>query len=167
MIKTIEISSLELLVLDFDGVLTNNYVYIDQSGNESVRCSRADGLAFDALKKLPLSAYILSSELNPVVTQRAQKLGVPVLQGCKDKWTKIKELSKELNISTRKMLYVGNDLNDYEAMINCGYSACPSDSHPKIKRISQITLNSNGGNGVMRELLEETMGLDLISLLYN
>jgi len=63
-------------------------------------------------------------------------------------------------------LYVGNDLNDYKAMQLCGYSACPSDSHKKIKSISSIVLNNKGGYGVVRELLEEVFKLDFIKILF-
>ena len=61
---------------------------------------------------------------------------------------------------------MGNDLNDYQAMRLCGISVCPADSHPKIKEISDIVLKTNGGNGVVRELLEDVFGLDFIEILY-
>ena len=65
-----------MIVFDFDGVLTDNKVYLDQDGKESVSCSRADGLAFDVLHKLHKPVYILSTEKNPVVTARAEKIKV-------------------------------------------------------------------------------------------
>ena len=74
--KKINIKSIDAFFFDFDGVLTDNKVYIDQNGNESVRCSRADGLAFKALKKINKPTFIISSEANHVVKKRAKKLGV-------------------------------------------------------------------------------------------
>ena len=97
---------------------------------------------------------------------RAKKIKVPVVQGVSDKVKAIKELVDENHYNLKDILYVGNDLNDYLVMQLCGYSACPADSHPKIKHISDICLNTNGGEGVVRELLEEVLDLDFIKILY-
>jgi YrbI family 3-deoxy-D-manno-octulosonate 8-phosphate phosphatase len=160
------LDDINIFVFDFDGVLTNNLVQIDENGKESVSCSRADGLAFDVLRKLNKSVYILSTEKNLVVKARAKKIKVPVVQGVSDKVKAIKELVDENHYNLKDILYVGNDLNDYLVMQLCGYSACPADSHPKIKHISDICLNTNGGEGVVRELLEEVLDLDFIKILY-
>ena len=162
----IDITKIDLIVFDFDGVLTDNKVLVDQNGNESVSCSRSDGLGFDVLKILRKSAYIISTEKNLVVSARAKKLNIPVLQGVRDKSHIIKNISKEKNVKLNKILFVGNDLNDYYAMQLCGYSACPSDSHPKIKDIASFVLKTKGGNGVLRELLEEVFELNVIEILY-
>jgi YrbI family 3-deoxy-D-manno-octulosonate 8-phosphate phosphatase len=160
------LDNIDVFVFDFDGVLTNNLVQIDENGKESVSCSRADGLAFDVLRKLNKPAYILSTEKNLVVRARAKKLNIPVIQGVSDKVQAIKKLVDENHYNLKNILYVGNDLNDYLVMQLCGYSACPADSHPKIKHISDICLNVNGGNGVVRELLEEVLNVDFIKILY-
>jgi len=162
----ISLDDIEAFVFDFDGVLTNNLVQIDENGKESVICSREDGLAFDVLKKLDKSAYILSTEKNPVVKARARKLNIPVLQGINNKSEAILELTSSKGYNLENVFYVGNDLNDYFVMQLCGYTACPADSHPKIKSISDITLNSTGGCGVVRELLEEVLNLDFLKILY-
>jgi 3-deoxy-D-manno-octulosonate 8-phosphate phosphatase (KDO 8-P phosphatase) len=160
------IDDLDALIFDFDGVLTNNKVYINESGKEWVCCSRADGLGFDVLRKLKKSVYILSTEKNLVVSARAKKLKIPVLQGVDDKVKSIKELVYDNKLDFKKILYVGNDVNDYKAMQLCGYSICPSDSHALIKSISTLILKSRGGDGVVRELLENVFNLDLIKILY-
>ena len=160
------LDDIDALVFDFDGVLTNNFVYLNQEGVESFACSRADGLAFDVLHKLDRPTFILSTENNPVVTMRAKKLKVPVVQGVDNKVEAIKRLVSKNNYNLKNILYVGNDLNDYLVMQLCGYTACPADSHPKIKHISDVCLNANGGNGVARELLEEVLKIDFIKILY-
>ncbi len=160
------LDDVDVLVFDFDGVLTNNFVYLDQNGLESVICSRADGLAFDVLRKLQKPTYILSTEKNQVVTARAKKLKVPVLQGVSNKSEALKELIEKEGFDLQNILYVGNDLNDYQAMKLCGFSVCPADSHPKIKEIADIALKTNGGNGIVRELLEEVLNIDFIKILY-
>jgi 3-deoxy-D-manno-octulosonate 8-phosphate phosphatase (KDO 8-P phosphatase) len=160
------LDDIDALVFDFDGVLTNNLVYLNQDGLESVACSRADGLAFDVLRKLNKPAFILSTEKSPVVAMRAKKLKIPVIQGVSDKVIAIKELACKNNYNLKNILYVGNDLNDYLVMKICGHTACPIDSHPAIKKVSNYILNSKGGKGVIRELLEEKLNLDFIDILY-
>lgn len=123
-------------------------------------------MAFDVLRKLKIPAYILSTEKNLVVTERAKKLKIQALQGISDKVEAINFFSTENEYNLEKVLYVGNDLNDYEAMKLCGYSICPSDSHNKIKQIADIVLKTQGGKGVVRELLEDVLEIDILKVLY-
>ncbi len=136
----IKINEVNAFIFDFDGVLTDNFVYLDQNGIEAVSCSRADGLAFDVLRKLKKSVYILSTEKNTVVSTRAEKLGVPVLQGIENKKEALRDLVSKQSYQLANILYVGNDLNDYQAMKICGFTVCPADSHEKIKQISTMKL---------------------------
>ncbi|MDB2636297.1 HAD hydrolase family protein [Alphaproteobacteria bacterium] len=163
----ISLDKIEAFIFDFDGVLTNNFVYVDQEGKETVRCSRADGLAFDVLRKLNIPSFILSSETNPVVKIRADKLKIQAILGIANKEIVIKDLAKKNNYNLKNLIYIGNDLNDYQAMKICGYSICPADSHSKIKEISTFTLQSNGGNGVARELLEDIFNINITEVLYD
>jgi 3-deoxy-D-manno-octulosonate 8-phosphate phosphatase (KDO 8-P phosphatase) len=163
----ISIDSIEAFIFDFDGVLTNNSVFVSEDGTESVVCSRSDGLAFDILKKLQKPTYILSTEKNLVVSSRAKKLQVSVLQGIENKSTSLKELAIKEGYSLQNILYVGNDLNDYHAMKLCGYTFCPSDSHEQIKLLAKNVLSAKGGNGVVREILEEFLKVDFIKVLYS
>jgi len=162
----ISLDNIDVFVFDFDGVLTNNLVQIDENGTESVSCSRADGLAFDVLRKLNKSVYIMSTEKNPVVLARAKKLKIQALQGIENKADTLSILSESKGYDLSRILYVGNDLNDFHAMKICGYSVCPIDSHIKIKELSNVVLNTSGGKGVVRELLEEVFDLDFIKILY-
>ena len=162
----ISIDDLDAIIFDFDGVLTDNSVLLNCNGEEFVKCSRSDGLGLDALRKINQPTFILSSEKNNVVTARGDKLKIPVIQGIQNKSQSLVELCSKNNYSLGRVLYVGNDLNDYKAMQLCGYSACPSDSHKMIKKISKIALKSPGGNGVVRELIEDIMSLNLIEILY-
>jgi len=164
--KIILLDNIDAFIFDFDGVLTNNLVHLDESGKEWVTCSRADGLAFDVLHKLKKPVFILSTERNPVVTARAKKLKVPVIQGITNKVNALGSLSETKGFDLNRVLYVGNDLNDYGVMQICGYSACPADAHPRIKESAKVVLECNGGRGVVRELLEEVLELDFIEILY-
>lgn len=162
----VSLKDIDLLVLDFDGVLTDNKVLLTQDGIEIVICNRSDGLAFDALKKLNMEVIILSTEKNSVVTKRAQKLQVLVRQGINNKLESIKELAHEKELDLKRIFYIGNDLNDYAAMQACGFSACPLDSHSKIKEISTFILDTKGGDGVVRDFVENIIELEILEILY-
>ena len=164
--NNVSIDDIDIIVFDFDGVLTNNYVYLNSNGEEFVSCSRSDGLAFDVLKKLNKPYYIVSTEKNLVVCARAKKINASVVQGIDNKVNAVKKIVKKENSSLKRIFYIGNDLNDYLVMNMCGYTACPSDSHKKIKSISDIVLNTKGGLGVARELLEDIFNLDIVKILY-
>jgi len=164
--KLITLENIEAFIFDFDGVLTNNLVFVNQDGKESVGCNRSDGLAFDVLRKLKKPSYILSTEKNPIVSARAKKLRIHAIQGVEDKVKALLSLVKNNEYNLDRVLYVGNDINDYKAMKLCGYSACPSDSHEKIRSIATFVLQKKGGNGVVRELLEVKLNIDFIKTLY-
>jgi len=163
----VDLESIDLIALDFDGVMTNNLVHIDENGVEWVTCNRSDGLAFDMLKVLKKPVIFVSTEKNYVVSARAKKLNIPVYQGVKNKVEVLKTIIMTQNYKASKILYIGNDLNDYQAMKFCGYSACPSDSHHDIKKIADLVLNSKGGDGVLRELLEDVMSVDFLNIMNN
>lgn len=156
------LSNVKLLAFDFDGVLTNNKVIVRSDGLESVVCSRADGLAFDYLNSIKFPTYVVSTERNRVVQERCKKLKIPFYSGINNKLSIIKKISEIENIPIKNFLFIGNDLNDYEVMKECGFSACPFDSHSKIKKIATFSLKTKGGDGVARELLENILKLNLL-----
>jgi len=164
--KPLYLDDIDAFVLDFDGVLTTNKVYVNQEGEEFVCCSRSDGLAFDVIRKLNKSVYILSTEKNKVVSARAAKLKVKVIQGVDSKVDALNRIAENEGYSLGNIFYVGNDLNDFHAIELCGYSACPKDSHERICNMSNYVLNSVGGDGVAREILEDLFQLDLVEILY-
>ena len=145
---------LTLIVYDFDGVMTDNKVYVDQSGREMVQVNRADGLGVSEIKKLGIEQIIISTEKNSVVSARASKLSIPCLQGIENKKDVLINYCKKNDINLKNIAYVGNDINDKEAMKIVGYSFCPVDAHGSIKKISNHILDTKGGNGVIRELLD-------------
>ena len=147
-------NKIKLVVYDFDGVMTNNKVYIDQNGNEIVQVNRADGLGVAEIKKMDIEQIIMSTETNPVVSARAIKLDIPCLQGLDNKKDALLDYSKKNDIDLKNVAYVGNDINDKDAMAIAGFSFCPADAHETIKEISNQVLKRNGGDGVIRELLD-------------
>lgn len=146
------------LVMDFDGVLTDDKVYVDQDGHESVRCSRSDGFGISFLKeKSSIQAMILSRETNPVVTARAKKLDIEVFQSVLNKDLALKSLIEERNLKPEEIIYIGNDLNDLVVLPLVGYFVCPADAHPQVLRQADLVLNHLGGKGAVRELVEKIL----------
>ena len=161
------IDSIKIFVLDFDGVLTDNTVYVSsEAGTEFVKCSRADGLGFDAVRKIDVKTIILSSETNRVVQNRADKLKIQAYTASENKVDSLIEILQQFSLDFDDVFYVGNDLNDLDVIMKCKYSACPSDSHRLIKEKVTYVLESRGGEGVFREILEEIFKLDIHSILY-
>ena len=95
---------IDLLILDFDGVLTDNRVYVAQDGQETVACHRGDGWGIGLLKNAGLEIIILSTETNPVVSARAKKLGVSCIQNCADKAGAIHEIIAKMGLDSKKVL---------------------------------------------------------------
>jgi len=150
-----------LLVFDFDGVLTDNRVLVMEDGTEAVFCSRADGLAFDALRQHGLRTLILSTETNRVVQARATKLRVEALQAIRDKAAALREYCAARNIALTDVAFVGNDLNDLPVMKIVGHPIAVADAHPAVLRVARHVLKTVGGHGVAREIVEELFQLSM------
>jgi len=143
------------LVLDFDGVLTDNRVWVDQDGRESIASSRSDSLGLEILRhKTGIEVFVLSRETNPVVSARCKKLDIPVLQSVKDKKEALATFIKESNIPSAEIVYVGNDTNDLPIIDQVGYFVAPADSHPEVLRKADMVLSKPGGHGALRELCD-------------
>jgi len=147
-------NNIELIVYDFDGVMTDNKVYIDQKGNEMVQVNRSDGLAISEIQKLGIKQIIISSERNQVVSKRAKKLKIDCLQGINNKTETLVNYCKENNYQLNNVGFVGNDINDFNAMKSSGWTWCPADAHEDIRKISDHIFSNNGGDGVIRELFD-------------
>ena len=166
--------SYHTLIFDFDGVFTNNKVYLNENGIEQIRCDRGDGLGINILKSfikkknLNLEFFILSKEKNIVVKLRAKKLKIKSFQGIDNKLDFIKKyLYKrfgEIGNSKKGVIYIGNDLNDLESILFSGFSFCPNDAHEIIKDNVNIVIDKEGGNGFVRKCIEKIINLNDLSL---
>jgi len=145
---------IKLIVYDFDGVMTDNKVYIDQNGNEMVQVNRADGLGVSEIKKLGIEQIIISTEKNSVVSRRAKKLNIYCLQEIANKKKALENYCNENKIELENVAYVGNDINDKEVMEIAATTFCPADAHESIKAISDYVLKAKGGQGVVRQLFD-------------
>jgi len=150
----IEAKNIDLIIYDFDGVMTNNRVIVSQDGTEAVIVNRADGLGVDYLRKEGVPQMILSTESNPVVNARAKKLRIDLIQNCGDKKEALSKVCKEKGYDLAKVIFVGNDMNDLEAMKTVGYPIAPADAHTDILDIAVLVTKAKGGGGVVRELAD-------------
>lgn len=145
----------KLLVLDFDGVLTDNCVYVDSEGREMVRCSKGDAMGLGELrKKTEVKVVILSLDVNPLVLVRAKKMKIPAFNNLGDKLEKLRELITESGHSAEQIAYVGNDVNDRECLEFAGLAIAVADSHPDILDCVDYVTKAHGGNGAVREICD-------------
>lgn len=174
MLKTFpNLRDIHTVVFDFDGVFTDNKVWIDQDGRESVCCDRGDGLAFDIVRafqrrgKLSVEFFILSKESNSVVLARAKKIKLDCYHGVGDKRTFMREyLEKKFPSDLNPfsgLVYLGNDLNDLPLMRDAGYVVVPSDAHPKALEAAHLVLEQKGGQGFVRAFVELLLGINALS----
>lgn len=154
MLSPERLASVKLVAFDFDGVFTDNTVYVSQEGVESVRCWRSDGLGLARLRSVGVQAFIISTEANPVVTARAQKLKLPCKQSIDDKAAAILETCKELGIETADTMFVGNDINDIPAFKAVGVPVAVADAHPETHPHVLYRTTTPGGLGAVREICD-------------
>ena len=140
--------------MDFDGVMTDDCVIVDQNGIESVRCSRADGMGIRLLRESGMKIVVLSSERNPVVMTRCKKLNLECIHGVLKKGEILENYIKENEINPQNVIYVGNDVNDLPCFPLVGCAVVPADAHAKVKNEADIVLLHNGGEGAVRELCD-------------
>ena len=141
-----------LIVFDFDGVLTDNRVIVLEDGREAVFCNRADGLAFDILRNARLPVLIMTTEHNQLAAARARKLRVPILRAVADKGEAIDAICRERGVDPAHVMFVGNDINDLPAMSRVGHPVAVADAYPAVKEAATIVLKTRGGDGVAREV---------------
>ena len=149
----------DLLILDFDGVLTDNRVWVNEQGVEWVAANRGDGMGLSQLRKTGCKTAVLSTEKNPVVTARCRKLKLPVRQAVEDKGSAVVAMMDEFGVPPEHTVFLGNDINDIPCFDKVGYAAVVADAHPEAKRKADRILSSRGGWGAVRELCDEIVSL--------
>jgi len=146
---------IKMLVMDFDGVLTDNRVWVDENGHESVAANRSDSLGLENLRKqTAIEVLVISRETNPVVSARCKKLSIPVIQSVLNKDQALIELMHSKSIEPKSVIFMGNDTNDLPAFNVVGFSVAPVDAHPDVLRQADLVLSEKGGKGAVRELCD-------------
>lgn len=147
---------IDLIVLDVDGCLTDGKIIYTSTGDESKNFNVKDGLAISSWIRLGHQAIIITGRHSQLLERRAKELGITQLhQGVKDKAALLINLAEELNIPLRKMAAIGDDLNDYKMLAMVGVSFTPKNGSKHVKSIVNRVCETNGGDGAVREMIEE------------
>ena len=147
---------IKLIICDFDGVITDNRVWTDQDGRETIAASRADSMRIQQVREIGIEVMILSSEPNTVVAARAKKMGVEAVHGVglQDKGRVMREVLAQKNINAEEVVYIGNDWNDLPCFEAAGWAVAVADSYPEVLRAADHVLAKAGGHGALRELCD-------------
>jgi 3-deoxy-D-manno-octulosonate 8-phosphate phosphatase (KDO 8-P phosphatase) len=138
-------------VFDFDGVFTDNRVWVNERGEESLAFTRSDGLGLRRLDEVGVRYLIVSTEPNPIVGARAEKLHVDCVQGVDDKLAVLRE---RVDVPFEDVAYVGNDINDAECLRAVGVPVVPADAWPEVRGLARWVLSRPGGAGCVREFCD-------------
>lgn len=148
-------AQVDAVIFDFDGVLTDNSVYVTQDGQESVRCDRGDGWGINRMHKAGIKMAVMSTEENPVVQARCTKLNLECFHQLGDNKTEcFTNWCAEHHLKMSNTLYVGNDENDIGCLVAAGAGVVPEDAHESAKQVADLVLCAKGGNGAVRELCD-------------
>ena len=148
------IRKIRLIAFDFDGVFTDNTVYVFEDGREAVLCNRSDGIGLKKLKSMGIESIVLSTEINPVVSVRCRKLGIACLQNTHDKFTALKRIMIKHNLTLEETAFVGNDVNDLECLASVGFPVAVNDAHKAILKYARYITKLPGGHGAVREVCD-------------
>ncbi len=143
-----------LLALDFDGVLTDDRVYVNEDGKEMISSTRGDGMGVTLLRRVSFPVVVISTEANPVVRARCDKLHIECLQNCERKTEDFAAFLAEHETAAEQVVFVGNDVNDIGCMRLAGCGLAVADAHPLVIQAADGVLSHRGGHGAVREIAE-------------
>lgn len=151
----IELGSIEMMVFDVDGVLTDGSIVVNDLGVESKRFHVRDGFAIRAAMRVGLKIGVITGRSSRVVTLRMGELGVELfMQGAKDKGAALEQLCDRAGIEPVHAAYLGDDLIDLPALMRCGYPMAVADAVHEVRQVSRHTTHAAGGHGAAREAIE-------------
>ena len=148
------IQNIRLIAFDFDGVFTDNTVYVFEDGREAVRCNRSDGLGLNKLRERGIATVVISTEPNPVVSARSRKLKIECIQNCPDKLLELEQLVGRMGLTFEQVAFVGNDINDLSVLTAVALPIVVSDAHPDVVSYAAYQTKAAGGNGAVREVCD-------------
>ena len=147
-------ADVKLALFDFDGVITDNYVYVSENGTEMIRCNRSDGIGISRIQKIGVKCFVVSSEKNSVVEKRCKKLNIPLKQNVLNKETAVLDICKKYNLDVKHTLFLGNDINDIPALKIVGFPVAVADAFPEIEKYVLYKTEAKGGKGAVREVCD-------------
>jgi 3-deoxy-D-manno-octulosonate 8-phosphate phosphatase (KDO 8-P phosphatase) len=148
------VGKIQLVAFDFDGVFTDNTVYVSEDGTETVRCWRSDGLGLKELARLGVSTVIVSTETNAVVQHRSRKMGIRCINGCDDKLAVLQTIVAESELKMNQVAFVGNDVNDIHCLRAVGLPIVVANAHESVLSLAKYRTAAEGGRGAVREVCD-------------
>lgn len=147
---------IKMVVSDCDGCLTDGGMYYSEKGDELKKFNTRDGMALSRLRERGIIVGIITGEIRELNKRRAKKLNMNFIEdGVKDKAAVLRRICEEYGIMLDEVLYVGDDINDVEVMKIVGVAACPADASSEVKDVADYVAKRCGGNGAVREIIEE------------
>jgi 3-deoxy-D-manno-octulosonate 8-phosphate phosphatase (KDO 8-P phosphatase) len=151
---------LKAIALDVDGVLTDGGVWWGPNGEEWKRFCFADIMGVSRARQAGLIVALISGEDSPLVDRFAAKMGITDIEkGCKDKARALRSFAERRGLALSEVSFMGDDVNDVEAMEIAGHAAAPANAMPAALRQAAFVEQRNGGNGAVRELIEAILSV--------
>jgi 3-deoxy-D-manno-octulosonate 8-phosphate phosphatase (KDO 8-P phosphatase) len=151
---------LKAIALDVDGVLTDGGVWWGPNGEEWKRFCFADIMGVSRARQAGLIVALISGEDSPLVDRFAAKMGITDIEkGCKDKARALRSFAERRGLALSEVSFMGDDVNDVEAMEIAGHAAAPANAMPAALRQAAFVAQRNGGNGAVRELIEAILSV--------
>ena len=149
------LSQIRLFATDVDGVLTDAGMYYSESGDEWKKFNTRDGMGIKLLQRAGIITAIVTQERTKLVARRAEKLAIPELhQGVMDKLSCVRDMAARHGLTLSQVAYIGDDINDLEALKAVGFSATPADGMPQVVAVVDYICRKKGGEGAVREIVE-------------
>ena len=148
------LAEIRLVVFDFDGVFTDNRVWTNERGEESVACFRGDSLGLRRLDEVGVDYFVLTQETNDAVPARARKIRIDCIGGIEDKLAVLREEVTRRGVALEQTAYLGNDANDAGCLAAVGLPVVPADAWPEVLPLAKVVLTRTGGYGCVRELCD-------------
>lgn len=147
--------TIRLVLVDCDGCLTDGGMYYTEAGDELKKFNTRDGMSVAMLREHGVLTGIITGENIKLIERRAKKLKFDIVEmNCSNKKTVIQKICKTHNIRLENVAFIGDDINDLEALSIVGLSCCPADATERVKLISSYITKAKGGEGVLREVAE-------------
>ena len=150
----IDLSAVRFAVFDFDGVFSDNRVWTNDRGEESVACFRGDTMGLRRLDEVGVEYLILTSETNDAVAARARKMRADCIKGIEDKLPVLRAEVERRGVTLGETSYVGNDINDAECLAAVGLPVVPADAWAEVVPLARLVLTRAGGHGCVREFCD-------------
>jgi 3-deoxy-D-manno-octulosonate 8-phosphate phosphatase (KDO 8-P phosphatase) len=148
--------SIELIVLDVDGTMTEGKITYTQNGDEIKSFCVKDGLAIASWIRLGKQVAIITGRKSKIVERRAKELGIThFYQGIHHKREVLEELLSKLNLTMDNVASIGDDLNDHRMLTSSKMAFVPANASHHVKDIADVTLTNRGGEGAVREMIEQ------------